>query len=129
MCVFGAHSGSHTHSEPRIVTIFSEFLQTDGRTDGQTDGWTDRCAQTDRERGIKEEDWKQINPTSFRCRKRKSLFLRGKQFSNDYRCSGVRWLTVKRERKRRDDMQQVSSQLHNNTSIRSYVIVPAGQLN
>lgn len=53
VCVFGDLSGSHTHSEPRIVIIVSELLQTDGRTDRQ-DGWTDRCV-TDRqgERGIR----------------------------------------------------------------------------
>lgn len=61
MCVFGALSGSHTHSEPRIVIIFSELLQTDGQTD-RMDGQTDVHRQTGRERdqiGNKEEDWKQ----------------------------------------------------------------------
>lgn len=56
----GAHSGSHTHSEPRIVIIFSELLQIDRQTE-----WVDRqmCTQTDRERedqiGNQEQGWKQ----------------------------------------------------------------------
>lgn len=66
-------SGSHTHSEPRIVIIFSEFLQTDGQ-DGRT-GWMDRQMCTDRQGerrdqiGDKEDNRKQ-EPSSHRDNER-----------------------------------------------------------
>lgn len=46
--------GSHTHSEPRIVIIFSELLRTERQTE-----WVDRqmCTETDRER--EGSDWQQ----------------------------------------------------------------------
>ncbi len=53
VCVFAALSGSHTHSEPRVVIIFSKLLQTDRQTDRRTDrmdGQTDVNRQTGRER-------------------------------------------------------------------------------
>ena len=66
MCVFGAPSSSHTHSEPRIVIIFSKLLQTDRQTD-RMDGETDVHRETGRERdqiGDKEEGWRQ-GPSSY----------------------------------------------------------------
>lgn len=85
VCIWCRLSGSHTHSEPRIVIIFSELLQTDRQT--EWGGQTDVHRQTGRERRVrlatKKKDWKQGS-------KSKTKLSKSQLQETNHHCSGLR---------------------------------------